>query len=193
MKRLLAILLALQLAGCATWERVDAGNAHYHSDKSDYTLTQPEGWVRAPSDDLFLTRDGPALNFIVVARQDHDRKLPATKRETRADMLPFELAELEIAEWKSTPETENLEVLSNVPATVGGRPAARVHVRWKNERGLPIERLIYALVDARGRFSLVYQAPSIVYFQRGLPAFEAMVGSVRFDAAPAPVEEAPKP
>ena len=37
-----------------------------------------------------------------------------------------------------------------------------------------------ALVDARGRLSIQYEAPSIVYFQRGLADFEAMVASVRF-------------
>ena len=180
--RLLAALLVLQLAACAQWERVGADNARYEASKNDYVLTQPVGWVRhtAGADELFLTRDGPALNFIVASRQPHDRKLPGTKRETRADMLPIDLADLAIAEWKSSAETENLEVVANAPATVGGKPAVRLHIRWRNERGLPIDRLVYALVDARGRFSLIYQAPAIVYFERGLPAFEGMVQSLQF-------------
>ena len=37
-----------------------------------------------------------------------------------------------------------------------------------------------ALVDARGRLSLLYEAPAIVYIQSGLPAFEAMLASLRF-------------
>jgi len=37
-----------------------------------------------------------------------------------------------------------------------------------------------ALIDAKDRLSIQYEAPAIVYFQRGLADFEAMVASVRF-------------
>lgn len=183
LRRSLVIGLALaSLAACtAPWTRVEQ-DTRIESRRDDYTLELPLGWVRhaADSNDFFVTRDGPALNYIVVNRQPHDRKLPHTKRETRADMLPHELAELAIAEWRSSEATANLEVLSNTPVRVDGKPAVRVHIRYKNERGLPIERLMVALVDARGRWSIQYEAPSIVYFQRGLPDFEAMLASVRF-------------
>jgi hypothetical protein len=183
-RRLAIGLLLASLAACAPWTRVDPGN-RTESKRDDYTLDLPAGWVRRTADvnDFFVTRDGPALNYIVVNRQPHDRKLPHTKRETRADMLPHEVAELAIAEWKRADATANLEVLSNTPVTVGGRPAARVHVRYRNERGLPIERVMVGLVDARGRLSIQYEAPAIVYFQRGLPEFEAMVASVKFKSS----------
>ena len=180
--RSLAIgLLLASLAACTPWARVDQ-SSQMESKRDDYTLELPLGWVKRTieTSDLFVTRDGPALNYIVVNRQPHDRKLPRTKRETRADMLPHELAELAIAEWKSTEPTANLEVISNAPFPLGGKPAVRVHIRYKNDRGLPIERVMVALVDAKGRLSLQYEAPAIVYFQRGLADFEAMVASVRF-------------
>ena len=174
-------LLLISLAGCAPWTRVDPTSRN-ETKRDDYTLDLPLGWVKrtADSNDFFVTRDGPALNYIVVNRQSHDRKLPHTKRETRGDMLPHEVAELAIAEWKSSEATANLEVISNTPVMVGGKPAVRVHIRYKNDRGLPIERVMVALVDTRGRLSIQYEAPAIVYFQRGLPDFDAMVASVRF-------------
>jgi hypothetical protein len=174
-------LLLASLAACTPWTRVDPTN-RLESKRDDYTLELPLGWVRrtADSNDFFVTRDGPALNYIVVNRQPHDRKLPRTKRETRADMLPHEIAELAIAEWKSSESTSSLEVVSNTPAMLGGKPAARLHIRYKNERGLPIERVMVGLVDARGRLSIQYEAPAIVYFQRGLADFEAMAASLRF-------------
>ncbi len=180
--RSLAIgLLLASLAACAPWARVDPA-ARLESRRDDYTLELPLGWVKRTADtnDFFVTRDGPALNYIVVNRQPHDRRLPRTRRETRADMLPHEIAELAIAEWKSTEATANLEVVSNAPVMLGGKPAARVHIRYKNERGLPIERVMVGLVDAKGRLSIQYEAPAIVYFQRGLADFETMVASVRF-------------
>jgi hypothetical protein len=177
---LIAGLLLLAVAACTPWARVDS--AGRQETKGDYALQLPVGWVKRTtgSDDFFVTRDGPALNAITVNRRPHDQKLPGTKRETSAAMLPHEMGELIIAEWKSNGATAHLEVLSNTPATLGGKPGVRVYVRWKNERGLPVERLIYALVDQKGRFTLQYEAPGIVYFQRGLPDFEAMVKSVRF-------------
>ncbi len=180
--RSLAIgLLIASLAACAPWTRVDQAS-RLETKRDDYTLELPLGWVRhtASANDFFVTRDGPALNYIVVNRQPHDKKLPHTKRETRADMLPHEIAELTLAEWKSAESTANLEVISNAPVMLGGRPAVRVHVRFKNDRGLPIERVMVALVDTKGRLSIQYEAPAIVYFQRGLADFEAMVASVRF-------------
>lgn len=178
-------LLLASLAACTPWARVDP-TTRSETKREDYALELPLGWVRnntTNGSDIFVTRDGPALNYILVTRQPHDRKLPRTKRETRADMLPHELAELAIAEWKSAETTANLEVVSNTPTLVGGKPAVRVHIRYKNDRGLPIERLLVALVDAKGRLSLLYEAPAIVYFPRGLADFEAMVASLRFTPA----------
>lgn len=174
-------LLLTSLGACTPWARVDPGSRH-ESHHDDYSLELPLGWVRRTVDanDYFVTRDGPALNYIAVNRQPHHRKLPRTQRETRADMLPHELAELALAEWKNTAATANLELLASTPVMLGGRPAARVHIRYRNERGLPIERVLVSLVDARGRLSVLYEAPAIVYFQRGLADFESLLASVRF-------------
>ncbi len=179
--RLAIGLLLVSLAACTPWTRVNPSSRN-ESRHNDYTLDLPLGWVKRTADtnDLFVTRDGPALNYIVVNRQPHDRKLPRTKRETRADMLPHEVAELAIAEWKSSESTANLQVLSNVPVMLDGKSAVRVHIRFKNDRGLPIERVLVALVDTKGRLSIQYEAPAIVYFQRGLADFDALVASVRF-------------
>lgn len=173
--------MLVSLAACAPWTRVDPSSRN-ETKRDDYSLDLPLGWVKRTADtnDIFITRDGPALNYIVVNRQPHDRKLPRTKRETRADMLPHEVAELAIAEWKSSEATANLQVIANTPIMLGGKPAVRVHIRYKNDRGLPIERVMVALVDAKGRLSIQYEAPAIVYFARGLPDFEAMLASVRF-------------
>ena len=177
---LLGLLLASLTACTTTWTRVDSSN-HVSTRTSDYTVELPLGWVKLTdsSSGTFITRDGPALNAIVVTRQPHDVKLPHTKRTTRADMLPHELAELALAEWKSNESTANLDVISNTPTTLGGQPAVRLHIRYKNERGLPIERVMIGMVDAKGRLTLQYEAPGIVYFQRSLPDFDAMAASVR--------------
>ncbi|MFP5410005.1 MAG: hypothetical protein ACLGG6_03430 [Gammaproteobacteria bacterium] len=183
-RRLVTVCLLISLTACAPWTRIDP-NTRLETRSDDYSIELPVGWVKqtAGANDIFITRDGPALNYIAVARQPHSRKLPYTKRETRADMLPHELAELVVAEWKSAEATANMEIVSNAPLLLDGRPAVRVQGRYKNERGLPIERIVVTLVDARGRLTLFYEAPAIVYFQRGLPDFDTMLASLRFRMA----------
>lgn len=182
MRRLLhPVLLTLLIAGCAPWSAVDPNNRQIRV-KDDYTLEAPMGWVRRNYDvfDIFLSRDGPLLNFIAIDREKHDRELPRTKRKTSADLLPQEVAELVIAEQKAVDSRGSFTVLSNQPATLGGRPAVRVHTRWKNERGLPIERLTYALVDQKGRLAFIYEAPGLVYFPKAVADFEAAIKTVIF-------------
>jgi hypothetical protein len=180
MKRILAVFLLALLSACASWEKMDLDNATIKV-KDLYSLTAPKGWVRAPhmGGDVFLSRDGPSLNRITANLEEHAEKLPHTKRKTRADMLPQDFAELLIAEMRAADITANMEVLSNKPAQIDKRPAVRLLVRWKNDRGLPLQRLIYAALTSRGRLLLIYEAPGLVYFPKGLADFEAMVQTVR--------------
>ncbi len=176
-----ALLFTLVLGACAPWSAVDP-NSRTVNVKEDYSLEAPLGWVRRNYDvyDVFFSRDGPLLNFIAIDRQKHDRELPRTKRKTTPNMLPQEVAELVIAELKANESYGSFTVLSNRPASIGGKSAVRVHTRWKTDRGLPIERLTYALVDENGRMAFIYEAPGLVYFPKALPDFEAMIKTVIF-------------
>lgn len=180
--RFSALLLTLALAACTPWSAVDPDSRSV-TVKADYTLQAPLGWVRRNYDiyDVFFSRDGPLLNFIAASRDKHDRELARTKRTTTPDLLPQEVAELVIAEQKAIESRGAFTVLSNRPAMIGGKPAVRVHTRWKTERGLPIERLTYAMVDQKGRLAFIYEAPGLVYFPKGLADFEAMMKSVIFE------------
>ena len=181
MLRLSAMLLMLALGACTPWSAVNP-NSRTVTVKEDYSLEAPLGWVRRNYDvyDVFFSRDGPLLNFIAIDRDKHDRELPRTKRKTSPGLLPQEVAELVIAELKANESHGAFTVLSNRPATIGGKSAVRIHARWKTERGLPIERLTYAMVDENGRLAFIYEAPGLVYFPKGLTDFEAMVKSVIF-------------
>lgn len=181
-KRLLPILLGTWLlASCAPWSAIDPDSRDI-AIKNDFSVQAPLGWVRRNYDiyDVFLSRDGPLLNFIAIWREEHDQELRRTKRKTSADLLPHEVAELVIAEQKAGDKHGAFALVSNRPATLGGKPAVRVHTRWKTERGLPIERVTYALVDSKGRLALIYEAPGLVYFKKSLNDFEAVVKSLAF-------------
>ncbi len=181
MQHFCALLLTLALGACAPWSAIEPNNRSI-TIKDDYVLEAPVGWVRRNYDvyDIFISRDGPLLNFIATSRDKHDRELVHTKRTTNPNLLPQEVAELVIAEQKGSESHGAFTVISNRPASIGGKPAVRVHTRWKTDRGLPIERLTYAMVDKKGRLAFIYEAPGLVYFPKGLADFEAMMKSVIF-------------
>lgn len=187
MRLSLALLITLALGACTPWSAVDP-NSRTVNVKDDYSLEAPLGWVRRNYDiyDVFFSRDGPLLNQIAIDREKHDRELPRTKRKTSPNLLPQEVAELVIAELKANESYGSFTVLSNRPTMVGGKAAVRVHTRWKTDRGLPIERLTYALVDENGRLAFMYEAPGLVYFPKALPDFEAMMKTVIFLSAKKP-------
>ena len=70
----------------------------------------------------------------------------------------------------------NHQRLTNAPMLLGGEPAVRVRIRYKDGRGLPIGQIMVGQVDAKIRRSIQYDAPAIVYFQRGITRFRADAG-----------------
>lgn len=183
MKRIIQVtcllLTAVLATGCAVWARIDEPLVD-GPDKA-FQLELPVGWIRAglAMDRVLATRDGPGVQFIEAMKLTHERAFADLKEETRADMLPTELAELVIAQIKSRPGVSDLEVVSNAPATIAETTGFRLHMQMKNSQGLTYERVVYGFVGAEGFYRLTYQAPSLHYFKRDLSQFERAVKSFR--------------
>lgn len=165
------------LQGCVAWTRVD--QTRTEGPGGQFVVELPQGWMRAAAheDAILITRDGFLLQAIEVRRLDHDKAFADIEKSSSADMLPSELAELTVAEARASSGAEHLQVLSNEPVEIGGRPGFRLQLQIRNPRGLRYERVIYGMADADGFYQLTYQAPRLHYFERDLQAFEAMVRS----------------
>lgn len=181
-RRLAALAMLLTLSGCATWERVEQARADA-PDKS-YQVTLPQGWVRfmQDTDGIAVTRDGFALNRIHIRRHALDKAFPRLKKPASADLLPSELAELQIAETKTAAGETVVSVRDNAPALVDGRPGYRLRLQYRNDRGLVFDRVIYGLVTPKGYYTLTFNAPALHYAARDLPAFEQVVASFKLEA-----------
>lgn len=180
MKRLMILALALSLAGCATWARVE--KAQTAAPDNTYTVELPVGWVRLVlvQDRIQITRDGPLLNVIAITRLAGDKAFQKTKKTAQDNMLPSELAELQIAEMKSAGEPlANMSVLENEPAMISGKPGYRLRVQFRNRQGLDFEQLVYGLADGKNYYVMLYQAPSLHYFQKSRPDFDRVVASFK--------------
>lgn len=186
LSKLAALALVSLLAGCATWERVDKAYAE-GPDKS-YSVDLPLGWVRfmQQADGIAVTRDGFALNRIAIVRRDLDKAFPRLKKGAKADLLPSELAELQLAEIKTSANETVITILDNAPALMDGQPGYRLHLQHRNERGLVFDRVLYGLATGKGYFTLTFSAPALHYSARDLAAFEQVVASFRLGARQVP-------
>lgn len=181
-RRLACLFLVVSLlSGCATSSWVKLEESRVTDPEKTFTVNMPVGWMRAPAlrSDVLVTRDGVGVQFIKVAKRTHKMAFPRIKKESKADMLPNELAELIIAEIKSGQEMSAVEVISNQPTGIGQKTGVRLHLQMKNKEGLRYQMVVYALVDKGGVYEITYRAPVLHYFNRDLPTFEGAVQSFR--------------
>ena len=183
MKTLVRLLIigtvVSMLHGCVAWTRVEQPRTQ--GPGGHYTVDLPDGWMRASfrGDRILITRDGFGLQVIEVIRVDHDKAFSQIEKASSPDMLPSELAELTLADARAEATTEHLQVVSNEPVVIGGRPGFRLQFEFKNPRSLRYERVTYGMAAEDGYYRITYQAPRLHYFERDLNTFESIVHSFR--------------
>jgi len=176
-KLLIVGFAILTIHGCGTWVK-PSGNSMTQSPDGSFKVKTPSGWMLLSANNLLLMSvEGPDLQKIVAQKKDHEDAFENIKKPSKADMLASELAELTISNLKAESSNLNIEVLSNQPVTIDNKEAFRVHMRFYNDRGLTLERIVYGLADKKGFYRLIYQAPKIYYFSRSLNQFETVVKS----------------
>jgi hypothetical protein len=172
----LVVLLAGVLAAmpALAWKLVAEGTPFTH--KSGYSIQYPAGWrwVSSGSDGV-ATRDGVWLQQIFVDFRKHKNAFRALKQDSTPEMMPQELAEKYVAEMAKAGSLQNMEILSNEPTLLAGRPAFRVHVAYRASVDMGSVRYQAVIVGAnspQGIFLVGYDAAVLHYFQRDLEAFE---------------------
>jgi len=179
MRRLLALLaMTALLGGCATYALTGAGPTA-GPDKS-YDVELPTNWVRLTSDDkrVVVTRDGFGLQRIMITRVEAKDAFPKIKKQADDKLLASELAELQIAELKSS-GAPNLTVVENLPARIGGRIGFRLRIRLLNNDGLAFDQVWCGVLDKGHYYLISFHAPELYYFDKYLPDFDRTLASFR--------------
>jgi len=190
-----SLVCAVLLSGCVQpWTLIDKD--HRISSNGAFQVTLPVGWMQANMlnsvyyvkrdkynvplrvDRITLTRDGFPLQDMDFIRFDARYALPNLNKPYSANMLPSEAADLWVADLKQA-GLASLKVHSNEPATIAGNTGFKLHVSYKNARGLQIERLIYGFGHKSGFYILNYEAPSLHYFPENRNTFIETVNSFR--------------
>ena len=189
--RLAVLLLGVAAAGPATaWKLVAEGTPFTHK-ASGYSIQYPAGWrwVKMPfGDETVATRDGIWLQQIFVDFRKHKNAFRALKQDSNPEMMPQDLAEKYVAEMTAASSLQNMEILSNEPALLAGRPAFRVHVAYRASVDMGSVRYQAIVVGAnspQGIFLVGYDAAVLHYFQRDVAAFETTLATFAIaDKAP---------
>lgn len=186
---LLPLLVAIGIAAPApalAWKLVAEATPFVHK-TSGYSVQFPVGWRWSKSPfgpDTIATRDGPALQVIGVDFRNHRNAFSALKQDSSPDMAPQELAQRLVADATARNALTNVEILSDQPTMLAGRPAFRVHMAYTatvETAGLRYEEIIVGANSPQGLFIIRYAAPKLHYFARGLPEFENALATFKID------------
>lgn len=179
MKKFILFVMVVLLVGCATWKWTRVGGFH-SSDSESYSVELPDGWMQAPSGDyLLITKDGVALQNIVIEKRGVDADLANTKKKLKKDMLPQEAAEVILDGVSSNPANLNFELLENHPATISGLPGFKAVLAYKTKGGLKIKAVYYGVLAGESFYGLYYRAAQRYYFDKDAETFEKVVQSFK--------------
>ncbi len=185
MKKSSAAALSLLVAACAAPpQRVDTSRTE-GPDKT-YTVDLPVGWIKQITQrkQLLASRDGILLDYILISASPLKEAFPKTKKSAADNMLPAELAELEIAEIKNQDQfTAALTVVENEPVEIAGQEGFKIRLRYKNNRGLELQRVVYGFADKSAYHQMEFGAPTLYYFDTYYADFQKVVASFQLSAA----------
>jgi hypothetical protein len=182
---ILALLPGLAVAG---WEPVEASK-RVGPGKGDFSVQLPEAWLYDSSrHSLDASHDGVGLDRITVAITPHKKTFKNAKKESTPKSAPEDLAEDYIAELQTGPHpVHDLIVVSNEPAELAGKPAFRVHLKYRapeSTGGAAMESVAIGTALDSGVMLATFEAPSIHYFERWISKFDAAAGSITLSPPP---------
>lgn len=178
----LAAGLAFSAPSLAAWKAVVDGTPFVHA-SSGYSIQYPSGWrwIKMPfGDETIASLDGPGLQTISVDFRKHKKAFRALNQDSTPEMVPQELAQKLIAEATQARSLQNVEVLSDEPTTLAGRPGFRVMVTYRtpvDAGSLRYREIVVGANSPQGIFIVSYRAPVLHYFDRDVPAFEKTLAS----------------
>ncbi|MBM2853310.1 MAG: hypothetical protein HW417_238 [Steroidobacteraceae bacterium] len=157
------------------WKIVAEGQRYTHK-ASGYSIQYPADWRYEKYGDFsFATRDGPCLQRIYVDFRKHKKAFRALDKDATPEMMPQELAEKIVAEMEAAGSLQNMEVLSNEPTTLAGRPAFRVHVSFRtavDAGSVRYEGIVVGTNSPQGIFLIGYSGSVFNYFARDVDTYD---------------------
>ena len=171
-------LVGVILCGCMTWTVM---GGPYSKDSLNFEVTLPNDWKKfnPSTKTLLITRDGLRLQQMAITRIATDEDLPFTKKKLSEGMLPQEVADIVIDNFRSNPNIVAQTVIENVPAEIAGYPGFRVEMSFKTDTGLIVNGITYGFLHGDSYYELHYEAVRTHYFSKDEAEFEKVKDSFR--------------
>lgn len=175
---LTCLVLTLFLGGCAPWVMV-SGN--YENISQNFKVELPNGWRKfnLSKDALLITQDGLTLQFIRISRNPIEKELPHTKKKFTKGLLPQEVAEIVMQNFRSNPDIMNQQLLANNPSEIGGYPGFNIVSTFQTKTGLTKKIIIYGFLSGNSYYEILYEAPERYYFKKYDTDFEKVKDSFK--------------
>jgi hypothetical protein len=179
--RVLVLLAGMAVAVPAmAWKIVMEGQPFTHKG-SGYSIQYPAGWRYVKwGDESVATRDGPALQKIYSDFRKHKKAFRALGKDATPEMMPQELAEKIVAEMEKEGSLQNMQVLSNEPTTLAGRPAFRLHLAYRtavDAGSVRYESMVVGANSPQGIFLVGYSGPVLHYFARDVETYDKVLAT----------------
>lgn len=172
----ISVALMLTTACAGPWKTVPDNLG-----ASRWSITTPPGWMHlSMPDSEMLSKNGPYLEFIMIQSRPYTKGFRFTKQELNLGMLPHEAAELIIDNLRSDPLIRNFRLLASKPEMIGGRAGFKLTYSYRDKHGVVLKTIYYGVLLPAQFFNMRYTAAQRYYFEKELPAFNDVLGSLRF-------------
>lgn len=183
MKRIVMIaVLAVAASGCSTWRHVEAPEGRIAT-AGVYEYRIPAGWTYQTSKDgvLLASRDGPGIQHAQSTFHEWDKVIigDPERQKLKESMLPSDVADQLLAARRRQLGLDAIETLSLAPAMVAGLESFRAEYEYRTADGVAFRGVCYGAMRPAGAYFIRFEAPALHYYERDLPAFEALVQSMR--------------
>jgi hypothetical protein len=170
------VAAALMLTACAgPWK-----TAPDQLSAPQWSITSPEGWMHLNTGGSeMLSKDGPYLEYILIQSRSLSQEFRFTSQKLNPGMLPHEAAQLITDNMRSDPLIRQFRLLASEPARVGGHPGFRLTYGYQDQNGVALKSIYYGVIMPDVFFNLRYTAAQRHYFDKELPAFDAVFQSLQ--------------
>lgn len=171
------LLFVLFTAGCAGWT---PSGGLYEDRSKGYSVNLPEGWfMRSSGSDLFLTRNGPDLQYIFVQTQPLGKPLIFSRKTLYPGMKSLEMAEYFLENNTLDQRTAALKVKELSTGEILGYTGFKMAGTYQNSDGLTHGFIYYGFMTDKLYYAVSYTAPERAYFDKYVHEFNLFFSSFR--------------
>lgn len=171
------LLLAFIAAGCAGWA---PSGGLYEDRASHYSVVLPEDWfMNDRNSALFLTREGPGLQYIFVQTQPVGKPIIYARKTLYRGMSGLEMAEYFLENNSFDSRMGSMKAGEISTGQVLGYPGFKMEGSYDNSDGLTHRFTYYGFMTEKLYYGVSYTAPERVYYKKDLDVFKTFFSTFR--------------